>query len=36
MLRWIVQQRWARAAHLFGIADSEISADARSKREVAP
>jgi protein-export membrane protein SecD len=35
MLRWIVQQRWARAAHLFGIADSEISADARSKREVA-
>lgn len=35
MLRWIVQQRWARAAHLFGIPDSEISVDARSKREVA-
>jgi preprotein translocase subunit SecD len=36
MLRWIVQQRWARAAHLFGIADSGMSVDARSKREVAP
>jgi preprotein translocase subunit SecD len=35
MLRWIVQQRWARQAHLFGIDDSEISFDARGKREVA-
>jgi preprotein translocase subunit SecD len=35
MLRWIVQQSWARRAHLFGIDDSEISVDARSKREVA-
>jgi preprotein translocase subunit SecD len=35
MLRWIVQQNWARQAHLFGIDDSEISADARGrKREV--
>ena len=32
MLRWIVRQDWARAAHLFGIADSEISVDARSRR----
>lgn len=32
MLRWIVQQQWARAAHLFGIDDSEISIDARSRR----
>jgi protein-export membrane protein SecD len=31
MLRWVVQQRWARAAHLFGIGDSEISVDARSR-----
>ena len=35
MLRWIVQQRWARTAHLFGIADSEISVDARGNHEVA-
>jgi len=35
MLRWIVQQSWARRAHLFGIDDSEISVDARSKREAA-
>jgi preprotein translocase subunit SecD len=34
MLRWIVQQSWARQAHLFGIDDSELSADARSQREV--
>jgi preprotein translocase subunit SecD len=32
MLRWIVQQPWARQAHLFGIDDSEISADARSRK----
>ena len=32
MLRWIVQQRWARQAHLFGIDDSEVSVDARSRR----
>jgi len=35
MLRWIVQQRWAKKAHLFGIADKEMSVDARGKREVA-
>ncbi len=35
MLRWIVQQRWAKQAHLFGIKDSEMSVDARSRREVA-
>ena len=35
MLRWIVQQSWARQAHLFGIDDSELSADARGRsREV--
>ncbi|MEA2026972.1 MAG: hypothetical protein U9O18_09815, partial [Chloroflexota bacterium] len=35
MLRWIVRQRWARQAHLFGIDDSGISVDARSRsREV--
>jgi len=34
MLRWIVQQGWARKRHLFGIKDSELSVDARSKREV--
>jgi preprotein translocase subunit SecD len=34
MLRWIVQQRWAKRAHLFGIKDSERSDEARSKREV--
>ena len=34
MLRWIVQQSWARQAHLFGIDDSELSMDARGKREV--
>jgi preprotein translocase subunit SecD len=34
MLRWIVQQGWARQAHLFGIDDSELSVDARGKREV--
>ncbi len=31
MLRWIVRQRWAKQAHLFGIDDSEISLDARSR-----
>jgi preprotein translocase subunit SecD len=35
MLRWIVRQRWARQAHLFGIADDEMSFDARGRREVA-
>ena len=35
MLRWIVQQRWARQAHLFGIDDSEMSVDARANREAA-
>ena len=34
MLRWIVQQSWARQAHLFGIDDSELSVDARGQREV--
>ena len=34
MLRWIVQQSWARQAHLFGIDDAELSADARGRREV--
>jgi protein-export membrane protein SecD len=34
MLRWIVQQSWARQRHLFGIDDSELSVDARSRREV--
>jgi preprotein translocase subunit SecD len=34
MLRWIVQQSWARQAHLFGIDDSELSVDSRSRREV--
>jgi len=34
MLRWIVQQRWARQAHLFGIDDAELSFDARGRREV--
>ena len=29
MLRWVVQQPWARQAHLFGIADTGLSADAR-------
>ena len=33
MLRWIVQQNWARQAHLFGIADDELSVDARSRRK---
>ena len=32
MLRWIVQQRWARQARLFGIDDSEISPDARRRK----
>jgi multidrug efflux pump subunit AcrB len=35
MLRWIVQQRWARQAHLFGISDEEMSVDARSRRQAA-
>ncbi len=34
MLRWIVQQGWARRMHLFGIDDSQLSVDARGKREV--
>ncbi len=34
MLRWIVQQGWARRRHLFGIDDSQLSVDARGKREV--
>jgi preprotein translocase subunit SecD len=36
MLRWVVQQPRARKAHLFGIADTGLSADARSYREEAP
>ncbi len=32
MLRWIVQREWARKAHLFGIAETELSADARSRK----
>jgi preprotein translocase subunit SecD len=32
MLRWIVRQSWARQAHLFGIDDSEMSIDSRSRR----
>jgi protein-export membrane protein SecD len=32
MLRWIVQRDWARRAHLFGIDESELSADARSRK----
>jgi preprotein translocase subunit SecD len=35
MLRWIVQQDWARA-RLFGIDEAEISADARSRKREAP
>ncbi len=35
MLRWIVQQSWARRAHLFGIDDSEVSMDARSRKNEA-
>jgi len=35
MLRWIVQQRWARKRHLFGMDDASMSVDARSSREVA-
>ena len=34
MLRWIVQQNWAKQAHLFGIDESELSVDARGRREV--
>jgi preprotein translocase subunit SecD len=35
LLRWVVQQPRARQAHLFGIADAELSLDARGpKREV--
>jgi preprotein translocase subunit SecD len=36
MLRWVVQQRWARQAHLFGIDDAEVSVDARSRPSEAP
>ncbi len=36
MLRWVVQQRWARQAHLFGIDDSEFSVDARARRSELP
>jgi preprotein translocase subunit SecD len=36
MLRWLVQQRWARQAHLFGIDDAEVSVDARSRPSEAP
>jgi len=35
MLRWVVQQRWARQAHLFGIDDSEVPLDARSRQREA-
>ncbi len=36
MLRWVVQQPRARQAHLFGIADTGLSADARSNRDEVP
>ena len=36
MLRWVVQQPWARQAHLFGITEDGLSADARSHREEVP
>jgi protein-export membrane protein SecD len=36
MLRWVVQQPRARQAHLFGIADTGLSADARSRKEEVP
>ncbi|HKZ91868.1 MAG TPA: protein translocase subunit SecD [Candidatus Limnocylindrales bacterium] len=36
MLRWVVQQPRARQAHLFGIADAELSADARGRKREAP
>jgi protein-export membrane protein SecD len=36
MLRWVVKQPRARQAHLFGIADTGLSADARSHREEVP
>ncbi len=36
MLRWVVQQPWARQRHLFGIADTELAADARSRRSEVP
>jgi preprotein translocase subunit SecD len=32
MLRWIVQQDWARQMRLFGIQEAELSSDARSRR----
>jgi preprotein translocase subunit SecD len=36
MLRWIVQQRWARQRNLFGLEDAEISAEARGRRSEVP
>jgi preprotein translocase subunit SecD len=36
LLRWIVQQPRARQAHLFGIADAELSADARARKREVP
>jgi protein-export membrane protein SecD len=32
LLRWVVRQNWARQAHLFGIDDAEVSADARARK----
>ena len=36
MLRWLVQQQWARRAHLFGIAESDVSVDARGRKREVP
>jgi preprotein translocase subunit SecD len=36
LLRWIVQQDWARHAALFGIDDTEISADAKTRKREVP
>jgi protein-export membrane protein SecD len=36
LLRWVVQQPRARQAHLFGIADAELSADARGRKREVP
>lgn len=36
MLRWIVQQPWARQARLFGIAGAEAPADVRNRKGEAP
>ncbi|MFV2063318.1 MAG: protein translocase subunit SecD [Chloroflexota bacterium] len=36
MLRWIVNRKWARRAHLFGISDAGISTDAKSRKRGFP